>query len=188
MLALLALASITTALTAAAGPGVDGQDQIIQAARNGEFISSHYPQGAFNRGEQGRVAFRLVIETDGSLGTCDVTESSGFATLDQETCEILLRYGRFEPVRNAEGRVISKAQDGFIVWRLPAGTKLATSDAKIMPKPDQVICRRGSKLGSPYAKSKTCMTRSEWELNDRILREEIQRAQGSIFCGDHGCP
>ena len=184
---LLILASITMALTAA-GPGASGQDQMIRAAKNGEFISTHYPQGAFKRGEQGRVAFRLVIETDGSLGTCDVTESSGFSTLDHETCELLLRYGRFQPVRTEEGRAVRKAQDGFIVWRLPPGTKLATTDATRMPKPEQIVCRRTPRMGSMYAKTRTCMTRSEWELNDRMLQEEIARKQGSIFCGDHGCP
>ena len=188
MLPLLAFASITTALTSVAGPGASGQDQMIRAAENGEFVSSHYPQGAYKRGEQGRVAFRVVIEPDGSLGTCDVIESSGFSSLDAETCELLLRYPRFEPLRNNEGRAVRKAQDGFIVWRLPAGSKLATSDAKSMPKPEQIACRRTPRMGSMYAKTKTCMTRSEWDLNDRMLQEEIARKQGSIFCGDHGCP
>lgn len=187
MLALLALASITTVLTAAGGPGSEGQDQIVRSAQNGEFVSRHYPAGALKRGEQGRVAFRVTIETDGSLGTCDVTESSGFATLDNETCEILLRYGRFDAVRNEEGRSIRKAQDGFIVWRLPAGTKVAQTTAKSMPKPEQIICKRGTKLGSAYAKSKICMSRSEWDLNEKQTREEIERVQGRIFCGDHGC-
>ena len=187
MPAWLVLASIATALTSAAGPGAEGQDMIIRAARNGEFIASHYPAGALKRGEQGRVAFRIVLETDGSLGTCDITESSGFARLDQETCEILLRYGRFQPVHNEEGRAVRKAQDGFMVWRLPDGVKVATTDAKTMPKPERIICRRGTRLGSLYAKSKVCMTRSEWDLNDRMTREEIERVQGRIFCGDHGC-
>ena len=128
-----------------------------------------------------------MIESDGSLETCDVTESSGFATLDQETCDMLVRYGRFEPFRNAEGRAIRKAQDGFMVWRLPAGVKVAESTAKSMPKPDQIICKKGTRLGSVYAKSKICMSRSEWDLNEKETREEIERVQGRIFCGDHGC-
>src|SRR5688572_5308686 len=143
MLPLLFLASIPGALnsTVAASPATE--EAVVRQSANGEFLIRNYPPGAIKRGEQGRVGFKLTIEPDGSLGTCDVTESSGFASLDRETCEIMLRHARLSPVRNGEGRAIRASQSGFIVWRLPDGaTRVASSSAKTMPKPDQIICQR----------------------------------------------
>src|SRR3954451_20034966 len=97
------------------------QDQMIHASQNGEFLWKYYPPGALKRGEQGRVAFKLTIEPTGTIGTCDVTESSGFKALDAETCDIMGLYARVEPVRNSDGRAIRATQAGFIVWKLPPG-------------------------------------------------------------------
>ena len=179
MVSLLLVASITTAL-ALSGPGSQGAtEQISRAANNGEFISKHYPPKAFKRGEQGKVSFRLTIEPDGSLGACDVTQSSGFSTLDRETCEIMVNYARLQPVRNEEGRAIRSTQDGFIVWRLPSSaTKVASATSKTMPKPDQVICKRTQTTGSLIGKTKQCMTRSEWARTEQATRDQMDNLQG----------
>ncbi len=152
--------------------------QVVRESANGEFIADHYPPGAYKRGEQGKVAFRLTIEPDGSLGTCDVTESSGFAALDKETCEVLLRYARLKTVRSSDGRAIRATQTGFIVWRLPAGVKVAVASAKTMPKPDKIICRRSPSTGSLIQRTKQCMTASQWAETNRINRDQIDRLQG----------
>ena len=179
MLPLLLVASITTAL-ASSGSGSQGAtEQISRAANNGEFISKRYPAEALKRGEQGKVTFRLTIEPDGSLGSCDVTQSSGFATLDRETCEIMLHYARLKPVRNEEGRAIRATQDGFIVWKLPSSaTKVASATSKTMPKPDQVICKRTPTTGSLIGKTKQCMTRAEWARTEQSTRDQMDNLQG----------
>ena len=179
MVSLLLVASVTTALVSSGTGSQSVAEQISRDAKNGEFISKHYPPQALKRGEQGKVTFRLTIEPDGSLGSCDVTQSSGFSTLDRETCEIMVHYARLKPVRDEEGRAIRATQDGYIVWRLPSGTKVASSAAsKTMPKPDQVICKRTQTTGSLIGKTKQCMTRSEWARTEQNTRDQMDNLQG----------
>src|SRR3954470_23289533 len=106
MMPLLLLASIPSMLWTADGGAANAADQMVRDSKNGEFLWKYYPQGALKRGEQGRVAFRLTIEPTGTIGTCEVTESSGFKALDAETCDIMGLYARVEPVRNSDGRAI----------------------------------------------------------------------------------
>jgi TonB family protein len=185
MLPLLFLASIPAAFAAAFTGGPESTEQVVRESANGEFISRHYPPGAFKRGEQGKVAFRLTVEPDGSLGTCDVTESSGFASLDKETCEVLLRYARLKPVRSSDGRAIRAVQSGFIVWRLPeAVSRMASASSKTMPKPDQVICKRTQATGSLIQKTKQCMTRAEWVRTAREYQDQAYEMQGRGYAED----
>ena len=179
MIPLVLVASITTALISTGAGSQAVVEQVSRDSKNAEFISKHYPPQAMKRGEQGRVSFRLTIEPDGSLGTCDVTQSSGFATLDRETCEIMLHYARLKPVRNEDGRAIRASQDGYIVWQLStATTKVASATAKTMPKPDQVICKRTPTTGSLIGKTKQCMTRSEWARTEQNTRDQMDNLQG----------
>jgi TonB family protein len=179
MLPLLLFAWIPTVLSSAVAIASEPGEQVIRQSASGEFVSRHYPPGAYKRGEQGRVAFRIRIEPDGSLGTCDVTESSGFAALDRETCEVILQYARLKPVRNEDGRAIRAVQSGFIVWRLPEGaTRIASTSAKTMLKPDQIICKRSQTTGSLIAKTKQCLTRAEWAMQERITRDAMEQLQG----------
>ena len=175
MVFLTATASITAVLTGIGSGAPDNRDAVVRTLNNGEFISRYYPPESLKRGEQGRVAFRLTIEPDGSIGSCDVTESSGFAALDQSTCEILVSNARVKPVRNAEGRSIRADQGGYIVWRLPErSTVLAESTAKTMPKPERLICKRSQTTGSLISKTKQCMTRSDWARTEKVWRQEVE--------------
>ena len=177
------------ALTAMAGSAAIGAVQAsVQERKNGEFIADHYPPEALKRGEQGRVAFRLTIDKEGKIAGCDVTESSGFAILDRETCELLVRYAHLKPVVDSDGRRIRATRSGHIVWTLPSrDVALATTDAVTMPKPDPMICKRTSRPGSLIIKVRRCMTKSEWALQERLTQDEVRRAQESIPCTDHGC-
>jgi len=157
-------------------------------AKNREFIVKNYPPGALKRGEQGRVAFRLTIEPDGSLGRCEVTESSGFTGLDNETCEIMIFNARLKPFRDESGRAIRSKQNGFIVWRLPEGTKgVALATADTMPKPDEVICKRSQRTGSLIAKTKQCLTRDEWLRAEQNTRDQVENIQFRAHCDSPGC-
>src|SRR3954453_12545589 len=128
MLPMVMLISLPSMLWTAQSGSANAAEQMVRDEKNGEFIWKYYPQGALKRGEQGRVAFRLTIEPTGTIGTCEVTESSGFKALDAETCDIMGLYARVEPVRNSDGRAIRATQNGFIVWKLPPGAvKVATA-------------------------------------------------------------
>jgi TonB family protein len=186
---MLLLASIPSILSSAFAGGPDTTDQAVRQAKNGEFLASHYPPGALKRGEQGKVGFRLTVEPDGALGKCDVTESSGFASLDNETCEMMVNYARLKPVRDSAGRGVRSVTPGYIVWKLPSGVAtVASTNAKKMPKPDALVCKRTQTTGSLIARTTQCLTRSEWARQDNITRDEIGRLQGVGGCDGRGGP
>lgn len=192
MIPMVMLASITLGLSSADSAAPNSSDQMVRASQNGEFLWKYYPPGALKRGEQGRVAFKLTIEPTGTISTCDVTESSGFAALDKETCDIMGLYARVDPVRNADGRAIRASENGFIVWKLPAGaTNMASvSNAKTMPKPDQLVCRKDITTGSLISTTKHCMTRSEWKQQEASNRQAVEQmgfGQGNCGAGDGVC-
>ncbi len=183
MVPLLLLASISPMLWAAGTATPDTTAQVVRDEKNGEFIWKFYPEGAARRGEQGRVAFRLTIEPTGAISTCEVTESSGFATLDKETCEIMGLYAHLKPVRDAEGRAIRAHQDGFITWKLPASVmRVATVPRRrTMPKPDPVICRQDVSTGSYLAMTRMCLPRSEWQLATEQEKQHWDDMQGKGY-------
>ena len=147
-------------------------------ARNREFIAKNYPPGALKRGEQGRVSFKITIEPDGSLGSCEVTKSSGFAGLDNETCEIMIFNARLKPVRDKSGRAVRSSQEGYINWTLPKATDvIANASVAAMPPPDEVICKRSAKAGSLIAKTKQCMTREDWLRSEQSVRDLMDNLQ-----------
>jgi len=191
MIPMVMLVSITLGLSSADSAAPNSSDQMVRASQNGEFLWKYYPPGALKRGEQGRVAFKLTIEPTGTISTCDVTESSGHAALDRETCDIMGLYARVDPVRNADGRAIRAVQNGFIVWKLPPGaTRVASaSTAKTMPKPDQLVCRKDITTGSLIATVRHCMTRSEWKEQEATNRQAIdQMGLGKGYCDGGGAP
>jgi TonB family protein len=181
---MIMLASITLGLAASDSGASQSGDQLVRATQNGEFLWKYYPPGALKRGEEGRVAFKLTIEPTGTISTCDVTESSGHAALDKETCEIMGFYARVQPVRNSDGRAIRSVQKGYIVWRLPPGAaKVASTSIKTtMPKPDQLVCRKDITTGSLIATTKQCMTRAEWARQAAETRENVDRITAA-YCG-----
>ena len=111
-------------------------------------------------------------------------ESSGFAGLDQETCEIMIYNARLKPVVNEEGRAIRATQTGFIVWRLPGSeAQVAAATPATMPKPEPVICKRTAKTGSLIAKTKQCMTRDEWKQTEQANRDQVDNIMARGNCG-----
>ena len=183
----LLLLSMTPALALSASASVGSDGSSARAEANREFVVKNYPPGALKRGEQGRVAFRLTIEPDGSLSRCEVTESSGFASLDNETCEIMVFNARLSPVRNEDGRAIRATQNGFIVWRLP-GSPAPVETAATMPKPDDVICKRSQRTGSLVGTTKQCLTKRQWLQAEAEARDAAERIQGKGHCDGRGGP
>ena len=163
----------------------NARDQFIHAAENGQFLTHYYPEGAAKRGEQGRVGFRIAIEREGWVGSCEVTESSGFRALDRETCEIMVQYARVKPVRSPSGMPIRAIQSGYINWKLPAGVKLATP-AVVTEKPNPILCRRDNMAGSLVRKTIQCLTRSEWELQQGFTQDTWHELQGKGHTGNGG--
>jgi TonB family protein len=174
---------ILTMLAAAAAPqtpATETHDDYVRASQNGEFLSAYYPEGALKRGEEGTVWFKIGIEKEGWISSCEITQSSGYQALDRETCEIMVQYARVKPVRTPEGRIVRAIQDGRIAWQLPASaTRSATAPSfNRTRKPDPIMCRRDNTTGSMVAKTIQCLTRSEWELQQGFTQDTWREFQG----------
>jgi TonB family protein len=80
---------------------------------------SDYPDEAIRKEEEGTVAFRLDVGSDGKPTACAVVESSGSAMLDSTTCRIMMERPRFQPARDANGKPVADQIASRITWRLP---------------------------------------------------------------------
>lgn len=83
------------------------------------FKSDDYPDRAARRDQAGTVKFALLINEDGSVADCSTTETSGFASLDAQSCAVLKIRARFEPALGPDGRPAKDAVVGRITWRMP---------------------------------------------------------------------
>jgi hypothetical protein len=111
------------------------------------------------------------------MSSCVIKVSSGFPDLDRGTCEFLARYGKMNPVADAEGHAVRAIHEGRINWRLPAGSvqPAAVKIAAAAPARLELQCRRFNKTGTKSRKVKVCMTVSEWGFQDQVLRDELNR-------------
>ncbi len=73
--------------------------------RNPESIlsSRDYPAESLSLGQYGIVSVILYVSPEGKVSACDVTESSGFASLDARTCTLLRLRARFDPAVDTAG-------------------------------------------------------------------------------------
>jgi TonB family protein len=177
VLAAAAMGTIGSALDAGARPN-----------GNAGFLAKNYPPESLRRGEQGRVGFQISFDTEGALIGCSVTQSSGFSSLDEGTCEMLAKSAKIEPTRDADGRRVLSVRSGYIDWKLPTnGMKIAQAGTSAVRTSEPLVCKRSSVPGSIIKKIKRCMTRSEWKVQEQLFQDEIHRAQLANTCSDHGC-
>lgn len=78
-----------------------------------------YPAAALRAGEEGTAEFRAVVGPEGRVTECTITSSSGSASLDAATCEIMRTRARFTPARDEHGNAISDTINSRIRWTLP---------------------------------------------------------------------
>lgn len=169
----LLLASTTAAVASAPG----GQRDL----QNEDVIMSLYPKRALAAGEQGVVYFNVMLDRDGHPTECEVTKSSGFRRLDEETCTIIVQHAKFKPVQDETGSRTASKHEGAINWRLPSGS-IATAPATQVAQasaPEKMICRRVEKTGSLVARERVCMTKREWQRATDDSKGSWEELQGS---------
>jgi TonB family protein len=99
------------------GEGPNAGQQRTGEGVGGLFSNEDYPEEALRRNEQGSVQTRLKIGADGRVHDCKVVKSSGSASLDKATCNVLR--ARFRPAVNAQGQpTASEYVPGAITWRV----------------------------------------------------------------------
>ncbi|API58343.1 energy transducer TonB [Tardibacter chloracetimidivorans] len=88
--------------------------------RRAEWITTDdYPGSAQRAGEEGTTGIRVQVNADGRVESCTVTQSSGSSTLDDATCRLYSRRGRFTPAKDTEGNAIPATYNDRIRWQIP---------------------------------------------------------------------
>ena len=67
-------------------------------------IVKAYPVHAQIRGQEGTVGVTVSAAADGRPKDCRVTKPSGHSLLDNAACTGMMRYARFDPALDAQGR------------------------------------------------------------------------------------
>jgi len=83
------------------------------------FPQDSYPAAARRASAEGRVSVRVNVGANGRVTACSVTSSSGNSDLDDTTCRLATRNGRFNPAKDPSGQAIdSTFTVRNVVWRL----------------------------------------------------------------------
>lgn len=124
---MLLLSLLIVTLPPSADPDGAVPARLARASLGSYFSTDDYPISALRRGIEGTVRFELEIAPDGHVTRCNVTGSSGDASLDTTTCAIILGRAQYLPARDAERRAIVGSDRGSVTWRLPpsSGTPFA---------------------------------------------------------------
>lgn len=88
--------------------------------RPGDWANTNdYPSGALRREEEGVTSIRVTVGTDGRVQSCEVTRSSGSSDLDNATCSLISRRGRFSPATDGDGQPTTGTWSSSIRWQIP---------------------------------------------------------------------
>lgn len=93
----------------------------------------NYPPVALRAGKEGAVGYKVKLAKDGRVTGCSVTQTSGSADLDQQTCAQLRQTARFKPAVNAEGKPVTSTFTGRLRWSIPRPAVEPTSPMPAAP-------------------------------------------------------
>jgi periplasmic protein TonB len=85
--------------------------------RGGSISDEDYPPAAVRNEESGTAVATFTIGTDGKVASCNASGAS--ASLDAETCKLIIRRFRFKPALDASGQPIAETRTQRVTWRLP---------------------------------------------------------------------
>jgi protein TonB len=78
-----------------------------------------YPSAAIRLKQEGVVRVVLRVGRDGQANDCAVKTSSGSSILDERTCALLVRRGRWNPKQDGYGNITEFDYLYEFNWRLP---------------------------------------------------------------------
>ncbi len=76
-----------------------------------------YPPDAVRNEESGVTTASFVIGTDGRVASCEASGAS--ASLDAQTCKLILKRFKFKPALDENGSPVSEKRSQRIRWNLP---------------------------------------------------------------------
>lgn len=74
--------------------------------------------GALANGRPLRVWVKYVVDVRGHVQSCTVTRSSGYAELDQRTCQLIQQRFRFKPAHETDGTPFESIVIEFQEWEI----------------------------------------------------------------------
>ena len=77
-----------------------------------------YPADALDSNEQGTVGILVRVSKKGQVSDCVVEQSSGFASLDAQTCRLVWLRAKYKPARDRRGRLVPSEAHERITWRI----------------------------------------------------------------------
>jgi len=86
--------------------------------RSGAIADRDYPKAARRAKIGGEVEVRFTIEPSGRVTRCRVPRSSGDASLDATTCDLIEARFRFQPATNASGQPVASDYGWRQTWWL----------------------------------------------------------------------
>lgn len=90
-------------------------------APNGRTANSDadYPADALRKHQEGTVKVKLTINVEGRVAACEVDQSSGVASLDKATCDMMTKRARFKPETGDDGKPKEGSTVATMRWVIP---------------------------------------------------------------------
>jgi protein TonB len=85
--------------------------------RGNAFSDDDFPDASRRAEESGVTRVSYVVDVDGKVSSCTVTQSSGFPRLDEATCKIIQRRFRFNPATR-DGKPVQETKTQPVRWQL----------------------------------------------------------------------
>lgn len=93
--------------SASSPESADSRQPLVQPNLNADYLNNpppHYPEEARERGEEGKVLIKSLINADGTVAELAIKKSSGFPDLDRSALETVKKW-RFVPARRGDTKV-----------------------------------------------------------------------------------
>jgi hypothetical protein len=102
---------------------IEGRPRLTAPARlinpmEALFSSADYPTVAVDRDQSGSTGIMLLIDESGVVKDCTLTEASGVAVLDSNSCGVILRRAKFHPAIGLDGKPAKSALSQRITWQV----------------------------------------------------------------------
>lgn len=82
--------------------------------------SNDYPAEAVRDNAAGRTSVELTVSAKGKVSDCRITATSGNVLLDETTCSLLSRRGRFTPGADSSGAPTESKYQRSVTWAVPS--------------------------------------------------------------------
>jgi TonB family protein len=80
------------------------------------FGPDDYPAVAVMKGDSGLVAITTLIDETGKIASCMVTQTSGYASLDAQSCAMITTRAKFVAATGPDGKPVKSVLESRIRW------------------------------------------------------------------------